>query len=94
MNISRRNLLKLGAGTSAMWLTGGLPLHAADKPRDRKIPVGLQLYSVRHACEKDLPKVLAAVAPNVDSEEPLAGALRNYAVLGDIKLNRGSASAQ
>jgi len=62
MNISRRNLLKLGAGTSAMWLAGAAPLGAAAKPRDRKIPVGLQLYSVRHLCEKDLPRVLAAVA--------------------------------
>ena len=26
-----------------------------------KIPIGIQLYSVREECEKDLPKVLAAV---------------------------------
>jgi sugar phosphate isomerase/epimerase len=28
----------------------------------KKIPIGLQLYSVRQACEKDLPAVLQAVA--------------------------------
>ncbi len=61
MNISRRDLLKLGAGTAAFCLSGGAKLAHA-KPRDKKIPIGLQLYSVRHACEKDLPPVLEAVA--------------------------------
>ena len=27
-----------------------------------KIPIGLQLYSVRHDCERDLPGTLKAVA--------------------------------
>jgi sugar phosphate isomerase/epimerase len=61
MNISRRDLLKRGAGAAAFCLTGGAKLAHA-KPRDKKIPIGLQLYSVRHACQKDLPPVLEAVA--------------------------------
>lgn len=61
MNISRRNFLSLGAGATAAWLAGAGRLAAAAKPRDRKIPIGLQLYSVRHACQKDLPRVLKAV---------------------------------
>jgi len=62
MNISRRDLLKCGAGATAMWLAGARPLAAAFGSDDRKIPIGLQLYSVREACAKDLPSVLAAVA--------------------------------
>ena len=62
MSISRRNFLSLGAGATAAWLAGAGPLAAAAKPRDKKIPIGLQLYSVRHACKKDLPSVVEAVA--------------------------------
>jgi sugar phosphate isomerase/epimerase len=61
MNLSRRDLLKRGAGAAAICLTGGAK-YAYAKPRDKKIPIGLQLYSVRHACQKDLPPVLEAVA--------------------------------
>jgi sugar phosphate isomerase/epimerase len=61
MNYSRREMLKLGAGAAAMWATGVGPLAAKEKARKRKIPIGLQLYSVRHDCEKDLPGVLQAV---------------------------------
>ena len=61
MSISRRNFLSLGAGAAAAWLAGAGRLAAAAKPRDRKIPIGLQLYSVRHACQEDLPRVLEAV---------------------------------
>lgn len=55
---SRRNFIKTGA-LGAAALSVGLPslLAAANK-----IPVGLQLYSVRQDCEKDLPKVLETVA--------------------------------
>ncbi len=59
MNISRRNMLKLSAGSAALVLAGVHPVHAA-KPA-KKIPLGLQLYSVRHDCGKDLPGVLKAV---------------------------------
>ena len=61
MNISRRDLLKLGAGAAAVCLTGSAKLAQA-KPGDNKIPIGLQLYSVRHTCQKGLPPVLEAVA--------------------------------
>ncbi len=55
---SRRGFLKTAA-LGAAALQFGLPaLLAADK----KIPIGLQLYSVRKDCEKDLPKVLETVA--------------------------------
>ena len=60
MNISRRDVLKLGAGTAAMLTAGAVPLRAMAKPK-KKIPIGLQLYSVRHDCQKDLPGVLEAV---------------------------------
>jgi len=63
MSISRRELLKLGTGTAAALLAGVKPLrgmmpHLAGK----RIPIGLQLYSVREDCEKDLPGVLQQVA--------------------------------
>ena len=63
MNISRRNMLKLGIGSAAAWATGLEISHAQSGPRNKKkIPLGLQLYSVRKQCEKDLPGVLKAVA--------------------------------
>jgi sugar phosphate isomerase/epimerase len=65
MNYSRREMLKLGAGAVALMATGlnlG-SLHAEGKrKKSKKIPIGLQLYSVREDCGKDLPKVVAAVA--------------------------------
>jgi sugar phosphate isomerase/epimerase len=63
MNYSRREMLKLGAGAAALWTTGVDPLSAAEvESAKKKIPIGLQLYSVRQDCEKDLPGVLRAVA--------------------------------
>ena len=62
MNYSRREMLKLGAGAAAVWTTGAGPLAAEVKSSSKKIPIGLQLYSVRQACQKDLPGVLRAVA--------------------------------
>lgn len=62
MSISRRDLLKLGAGAGAMCLAGAHPLAALARAKDAKIPIALQLYSVRRQCEKDLPPVLEAVA--------------------------------
>ena len=60
MNLSRRSVLKVTAAASAMSI---LPkgLFGADNEMVRKVPIGLQLYSVRGECEKDLPRVLAAV---------------------------------
>jgi len=71
MNLSRRNLLKWGAGAAAVLATGALDLEVEAQVRrkgkkgtgkPRTIPIGLQLYSVRQECEKDLPAVLKAVA--------------------------------
>ena len=61
MSVSRRNMLKLGAGAAAMYV---LPanLIGAQNEMSKKIPIGLQLYSVRGECEKNLPRVLAAVS--------------------------------
>jgi sugar phosphate isomerase/epimerase len=57
LQTSRRGFLK-SAALGAVALQFGLSdLLAADK----KIPIGLQLYSVRQDCEKDLPKVLETV---------------------------------
>jgi sugar phosphate isomerase/epimerase len=78
MTISRREMLKFGAGATALWMAGGAMPHqaiAAVRGRRRarvttesatvaspaKIPIGLELWSVRSECEKELPKVLAAV---------------------------------
>lgn len=61
MNLSRRELLKWGAGAAALAVTPVGRLPAADNP-NKKIPVALQLYSVRHQAAKDLPGVLEAVA--------------------------------
>ena len=58
MNFSRRDMLKLTAGSTVLWATGVRTSLAASA---KKIPIGLQLYSVRQDCGKDLPGVLAAV---------------------------------
>lgn len=62
MNCSRRDLLKWGAAATAIW-GANLPLTRAFAQQAGRTPrIGLQLYSVRNACEKDLPGVLKAVA--------------------------------
>ena len=60
MNVSRRDMLKLGAGTAALWATGVTPLRA-EKGCSKKIPIGLQLYSLRSIIGKDPAATLAAV---------------------------------
>ncbi len=62
MNLSRRDLLKMTAGTAAACAVGAAPMDLFAKPKKEKLPIGLQLYSVRKQCEKDLPGVLKAVA--------------------------------
>lgn len=57
MHLSRREALKVGAGVLAGLAAGNVL--AADK---KKVPVALQLYSVRDDCARDLPGVLKAVA--------------------------------
>jgi len=60
MDLSRRDLLKFGIAATATWATGPSLLRA--QAAAKKIPIGLQLYSVRTDCAKDLPAVLAAVS--------------------------------
>jgi sugar phosphate isomerase/epimerase len=75
MTLSRRDLLKLSAGAGAFWVAGtelpGLAVAAERRRRktapsttavQAKIPIGLELWSVRAQAEKELPVVLAAVA--------------------------------
>ncbi len=62
MDFTRRDLLKLGSAAAGMFLAGVRPLAALANVKDKKIPIGLQLYSVRQDCEKDLAPVLEAVA--------------------------------
>ena len=60
--VSRREFLRRSAvGAAALTVGTSLPRVAAAAPGG-KIPVGVQLYSVREQCAKDLPGTLAAVA--------------------------------
>lgn len=63
MDHSRRSILKAGVGGIG-FLTAAQRLFAVEEsPSGRKrIPIGLQLYSVRDDCRKDLAGVLKAVA--------------------------------
>jgi sugar phosphate isomerase/epimerase len=60
---SRREFLRRStAGLGGLSLGLGLARRAqAAQARGQKIPVGLQLYSVREQCQANLPRVLAAV---------------------------------
>ncbi len=68
--ISRRSFFKIGAAglTAATVLAREAEAARVGKGKkeagrkSKKIPIGLQLYSVREQCAKDLPGVLAAVA--------------------------------
>jgi len=55
---TRRDFLRFGAALAG----GALALPRIANAAGKKIPIGLQLYSVRHQCEKDLPGVIKAVA--------------------------------
>jgi len=59
---SRREFLKTSAATAAFTGLNPASLFAADDYGGNKIPFGLQLYSVRNECAKDLPGTIAAVA--------------------------------
>jgi sugar phosphate isomerase/epimerase len=54
-------MLKRTAGTAALLALGAAPWPAMAAAGKKQLPVGLQLYSVRKQCEKDLPGVLQAV---------------------------------
>jgi sugar phosphate isomerase/epimerase len=60
MNISRRNMLALAAGGTALGALGGRLL-AAETNATKRIPIGLQLYSVRKDCAQDLAGTLKAI---------------------------------
>ena len=54
----RRDVLRMGAaGAAAAWATARAKLGFAAA----KVPIGVQLYSVRKDCEKDLPGTLKAI---------------------------------
>jgi sugar phosphate isomerase/epimerase len=56
--IPRREVLRMGAaGAAAAWAATRAKLGLAAG----KVPIGVQLYSVRHDCEKDLPGTLKAI---------------------------------
>jgi sugar phosphate isomerase/epimerase len=65
--LSRRDFLRIGAAGAAGAVAAAAPLGsllAGDEGKPagkKKIPVGLQLYSVRSECEKDLPETIAEV---------------------------------
>jgi sugar phosphate isomerase/epimerase len=60
-SLSRREFLKLSAATAATLAAGSATVRAAGEYGGNKIPIGLQLYSVRAECAKDLPATIAAV---------------------------------
>ncbi|MGQ9606444.1 MAG: sugar phosphate isomerase/epimerase family protein [Thermogutta sp.] len=57
MTLSRRDVLRTAAAAGLCAACGKLPAWAAEK----KIPIGVQLYSVREAAAKNLARVLAAI---------------------------------
>jgi sugar phosphate isomerase/epimerase len=62
--VSRRGFVKLaGAGLTVFCAAGSREweLHGNTTTKTGKIPIALQLYSVRNDCEKDLPGTLNAV---------------------------------
>ncbi len=59
--ISRRTFLKTTAAAS-LAIAGGVPAFAAEAKRGKIPALGVQLYSVRKECEKDLPGTLKAVS--------------------------------
>jgi sugar phosphate isomerase/epimerase len=62
MNVSRRNLLKFGVGAAAMCAVGTKVSTLRGEPPKKKIPLGLQMWSVRDVAEKEPAGTLADVA--------------------------------
>jgi sugar phosphate isomerase/epimerase len=62
MSFTRRDLLKLGAGAAAMCAAGVRPAGLRAAQANGKIPIALQLYSVRDVAPKDVPGTIEAVA--------------------------------
>ena len=60
---TRLEFIRIGAAGAALWAAGSASAQPDGQPvAAERIPIGLQLYSVRAECAKDLPAVLAAVA--------------------------------
>jgi sugar phosphate isomerase/epimerase len=62
MNYSRRDLLKLGVGAAAICATGTKALDLRAATPAKKIPIGLEMWSVRDVAQKDPAGTIAAVA--------------------------------
>ena len=62
MTLSRRQMIKLGAGAAGTWIAGATRWPRTAAAAGHKIPIALELWSVRQQCEEDLPGVLRAVA--------------------------------
>lgn len=66
--LNRREFItRTALGTAGIALAGGIagcasPCCSAEKSAMKKIPIGLQLYSVRNECKADFPGTIAAVA--------------------------------
>lgn len=61
-NLSRRRFLKSTAALAAVGAVAPQTLGAEKMKKEKTIPVGVQLWSVRKECEKDFPKTIEAVA--------------------------------
>lgn len=57
--VSRRDMLRVGG---AVLLAGGSRVLGAEGEAAKKVPIGLQLYTLRAEAGKDLPGTIAAVA--------------------------------
>ncbi len=62
MKLSRRTFLQATTAAAAGLATASVPTLAQPASKRKKLPVGLELWSVRDLCAKDLPGVLKAVA--------------------------------
>ena len=64
MKCSRRRFLQSSLVGASAVLSGSVAslAMAEEKTKRKKLPVGLELWSVRDSCQKDLPGVLKAVA--------------------------------
>lgn len=60
MTLTRREMLKWTVSVMAAGAAGPRPMFGGDATS--RIPVGLELWSVRNQCERELPVVLKAVA--------------------------------
>lgn len=63
-HVSRRSFIKQSGVVAALASVGSITRCASQKApvADKNIPLGVQLYSVRNECEKDLPKTLETIA--------------------------------